>query len=399
MKLEIPQYNEEALKNNAAINFNRPYQQCSLSVMDTIADPNITFDEKGICNYYYEYLIAEKEYVIKGELGMKKLNETFNKIKKIGRVKKYDCILGLSGGVDSTFLCLLAKEYGLKPLVVHCDNGWNSELAQHNIENTIKKCGFDLFTYVINWEDFRDLQLAYFKASVVDIEVLTDHAFMSVLYEQARKWDIKYVLAGMNIVTEQVLPNYWIFNKADSKNIHDIYKLFGKKNIKDLNSYPFLKYSTKRYCDKILKIELVAPLNWIDYKYEDVKKRIIYELDWRDYGGKHYESVFTRFYQGYILPVKFCIDKRKAHLSNLIFSKQIQKKDAIEILSKLPMDKNLAIQDFEYVHKKLGISSEEFECILKLPRVEHSKFKTEKGFFSKYSYLKFLRPFYKLFFS
>ena len=224
MSLEIPQYDDEVLKNNAEINFYRPYQQCSLSVMDTIADPNITFDEKGICNYYYEYETAENNFVLKGEKGKKKLNDEIERIKANKGKAKYDCIIGLSGGVDSTYLCLLAKEQGLNPLIVHCDNGWNSELAQHNIENTTQKCGFDLFTYVINWNDFRDLQLAYLKASVVDIEVLTDHAFLAVLYEQARKWKIKFVLAGMNIVTENVLPNYWIFNKRDDVNIKDIFK-------------------------------------------------------------------------------------------------------------------------------------------------------------------------------
>ena len=394
MSLEIPQYDDEVLKNNAEINFYRPYQQCSLSVMDTIADPNITFDEKGICNYYYEYETAENNFVLKGEKGKKKLNDEIERIKANKGKAKYDCIIGLSGGVDSTYLCLLAKEQGLNPLIVHCDNGWNSELAQHNIENTTQKCGFDLFTYVINWNDFRDLQLAYLKASVVDIEVLTDHAFLAVLYEQARKWKIKFVLAGMNIVTENVLPNYWIFNKRDDVNIKDIFKKNGNRKIGELKSFPFLNYNTKKYCDEILKLELITPLNWIEYKYDDVKKRIIDELNWRDYGGKHYESIWTRFYQGYILPNKFSIDKRKAHLSNLIFSKQITKDKAIKILAEDPIDSELVKQDFEYVYKKLGLTINEFEYLLKLPRVEHSNFKIETGLISKYPILKLIRPLY-----
>ncbi len=165
--------------------------------------------------------------MLKGEEGRNKLHSIAERIREGGKGKTYDCILGLSGGVDSTYLCWLAKDLGLKPLIVHFDNGWNSELAVHNIEQVISRLGFDLYTYVIDWNEFRELQLSYLKASVVDIEVLTDHAFMTVLYTQARKWNIKYVLAGMNIVTEQVLPKYWIYSKGDSVNIKDIQKRFG----------------------------------------------------------------------------------------------------------------------------------------------------------------------------
>lgn len=279
-------YNEQELKQNLDVNFGRPYQQCKISVMDTIADPDIRFDEEGICHYYYDYIKEEKKYVATGEAGRNQLHQVVQKIKNAKGRKKYDCILGLSGGVDSTYLCLLAKEQGLNPLVVHCDNGWNSELAQHNIEQTVKICGFDLFTYVINWNEFRAMQLAYLKASVVDIEVLTDHAFMAVLHEQARKWKLKYVLAGMNVVTEQVLPKHWIYNKSDTENIKDIVNQFGTFKAKDLKTYPFLSYVTKRYCDKVLKLEVISPLNWVEYNYDEVKQRITDELNWRDYGGK-----------------------------------------------------------------------------------------------------------------
>lgn len=383
-------YNEEALKKNPTANFDRPYQQCAISVMDTIADPNITFDDKGICNYYYEYKKEEKLHVLKGEIGQKKLNEELTKIKNAKGKKRYDCILGLSGGVDSTFLCLLAKENGLNPLIVHCDNGWNSELAQHNIEQTVKKCGFDLFTYVINWNEFKEMQLAYLKASVVDIEVLSDHAFMAVLYEQARKWKIKYVLAGMNIVTEQVLPKYWIYNKSDDTNIKDINDKFGSIKSKQLKSFPFLSYATKRYCQKILKMELITPLNWIAYNYDDIKQRIIEELDWRDYGGKHYESIWTRFYQGYILTNKFNIDKRKAHYSNLIFSGQLKKEDAILKLSEPSLPKAVETNDLIFVTKKLGLNEDSFDEIMKTPRREHSDFKVEEGFRKRFWIFKLL---------
>ena len=380
-------YDQSALEKDINANCGRPYQQCAISVMDTIADPNITFDEKGICNYYYEYQDAEKKHVLKGEEGKVRLRAEIDKIKEAKGNEKYDSILGLSGGVDSTYLCLLAKEQGLNPLVVHFDNGWNSELAQHNIEQTVKICGFDLFTYVIDWNEFRSMQLAYLRASVVDIEVLTDHAFMAVLYSQARKWNIKYVLAGMNIVTEQVLPKHWIYSKADVENIKDIINQYGDIKVNSLKTYPFLDYKTKKYCDTILKLEVITPLNWIEYNYDEVKMRIIEELNWRDYGGKHYESIWTRFYQGYILPRKFKIDKRKAHFSNLIFSGQITKEQATILLEKSILPISLANDDLEFVIKKFGIDGLLFDKIMRENRIEHIKFKTEKGFRNKYPLL------------
>jgi len=385
-------YDQEALEKDIEANCGRPYQQCAISVMDTIADPNITFDENGICNYYYEYLEAEKKHVLKGDDGLARLKTEMDKIRAAKGNKKYDSILGLSGGVDSTYLCLLAKEQGLHPLVVHFDNGWNSELAQHNIEQTVKICGFDLFTYVIDWNEFRSMQLAYLKASVVDIEVLTDHAFMAVLYSQARKWNIKYVLAGMNIVTEQVLPRHWIYSKADVENIKDIINQYGEIKINNLKTYPFLDYNTRKYCDTVLKLEVITPLNWIEYDYDEVKKRIVEELNWRDYGGKHYESIWTRFYQGYILPRKFKIDKRKAHYSNLIFSGQLTKADVVDKLRKPILPILLLNDDMEFVLKKFGINQSGFEIMMDSKRREHIEFQTQKGFFEKYKYLKWLKP-------
>lgn len=386
-------YNQAELELDEKANYNRVYTQCEKSVLDTIADPNIQFDENGISNYYYEYLKAATNQVLTGIEGVKQLEKVVARIKQNSGNKQYDCILGLSGGVDSTYLCLLAKRMGLNPLVVHCDNGWNSELAQHNIEQTVKTLEFDLFTYVIDWREFKEMQLAYLRASVVDIEVLTDHAFMTILYEQARKWGIKFVLAGMNIVTEHVLPSHWIYNKGDVENIKDIIRKFGSKSLQSIRTFPFLDYKTKKYCTHVLKMEVVTPLNLLEYNYNQVKEEITRELGWRDYGGKHYESVWTRFYQGYILPRKFNIDKRKAHYSNLIFSGQMTKEEASELLG-LPIygSTNLLEEDYLYVIKKLGITSDEFEKIMSLPRKEHSEFRTQQGFFQKYPIFEFLKP-------
>lgn len=365
------------------------YRQCALSVMDNIADPDITFDEKGICNYYYEYLEKEKKFVFKGNEGETKLKEIAEQIIESGKGKKYDCITGASGGVDSTYVCLLAKKLGLRPLVVHFDNGWNSETANKNIENIISKLGFDLYTLVVDWNEFKDLQLAYLKASVVDIEALTDHAIFGTLYKLAAENNIKYILSGSNIVTEATLPKSWIFDKSDDQNIKDIHKHYGTIPLK---TFPFFGFREKKIFAGLKNIETITPLNFIHYNKAKTKQVIQEELGWRDYGGKHYESVFTRFYQGYILPEKFKIDKRKAHLSDLIFSNQITKQQALEELEKPIIEPQQLKEDYDFVLKKLGLSKTEFEAILALPRKEHTDFATIQSIFNKYPYLKPLKP-------
>ena len=384
-------YSLEKLKYNKDANSGREYQQCALSVMDTISDPNIRFDEKGICNYYYEYKKTIESFnLYDNDYKKKTFDELISKIKNDSKGKKYDCILGLSGGVDSTYLCILAKENGLNPLVVHFDNGWNSELAQNNIENILNITGFDLYTYVVDWEEFKELQLSYLKASVVDIEVLTDHAFMAVLYSQARKWNIKYVLAGMNYVTEFVLPSNWIYNKGDLQNIINIQNKFGKIKFNDLKTYPFLKQETAFYCNRILKMEVISLLNYIDYSYDNIKNLLIAKYNWKDYGGKHFESIFTRFYQGYILPCKFNIDKRKAHFSNLIFSEQITKNIALEWLETTPYDLKLMKDDYDFVIKKFNLTEQDFIKIMKAQRVEHIYYGTQPKLLEKYKFLSLL---------
>ncbi|MFN4234162.1 MAG: N-acetyl sugar amidotransferase [Bacteroidia bacterium] len=390
-------YDLEKLKSDTEANFGRPYQQCAISVMDTIADPNIRFDENGICNYYYEYKKTINDLrLTDSEYREIKLQETIQLIKANKGKNKYDCILGLSGGVDSSYLCILAKEYELNPLVVHFDNGWNSELAQKNIEHLIKITGFDLYTYVVDWEEFKELQLSYLKASVVDIEVLTDHAFMAVLFEQAKKWNIKYMLAGMNLVTEFVLPSYWIYNKGDLQNIINIQNRFGNKPFSKLKTYPKLSVETSFYCKNILKMEVLAPLNYIDYTYQDAKKILVEKYSWKDYGGKHFESIFTRFYQGYILPCKFNIDKRKAHLSNLIFSNQLTKSEAESILKNPPYDLKIMEEDYYYILKKFNLSEEEFSKLMQSPRIEHEFYGKGINIVEKYKFLSLLKPVYKL---
>lgn len=360
------------------------FQQCTKTVMDNLADPNITFDEKGVCHYYYEYFEKEKKYVKKGQEGIDFFNSKIAQIKKDGANKKYDCVLGLSGGVDSSYLAYLAKKEGLRPLVVHFDNGWNSELAVKNIDNIVKILEFDLYTYVINWEEFKDLQLAYLKASVIDIEVITDHAIVATLYRLAAENKINYFLSGYNIVTEGILPKAWVFNKQDAENIIDIQKHFGTI---PLNTFPLLTMAKKRLYRLAMQVESVQLLNYIHYNKTEVKALLAKELNWKDYGGKHYESVWTRFYQGYILPEKFKVDKRKAHLSTLICSGQISREEALEELKQPIYDTQQLKEDKNFVLRKLNLSEAEFEKYMALPPRSHFDFKTEKkSYFDKYPF-------------
>ncbi len=384
-------YNQEALEKNSIVNNNRPYQQCKISVLDTIADPNITFDERGISNYYYAYKENEKNNVFTGEVGKQKLFEMVTSIKKLSNGNKYDCILGLSGGADSTYMAFLAKQLGLNPLLVHFDYGWNLETAVQNIEQTVKVLGFDLYTHVMDWQEFKDLLSAYIKASVLDLDVPADHLIFASLARVARKHKIKSILKGYNIVTEGVLPATWNYNrKFDLRNMKNTHQQFGKNK---LSTMPKLGIWQQLYNTHIFGLKDFAPLNYIDYNKEKVKQTLAKELGWVDYGGKHCENIFTRFYQGYILPKKFNIEKRKAHLSTLIFSNQITKEKALEELAQPAYDINLMEQDKEYIAKKLDFTLQEFEQYLNQPNRAHKEFgdesHIEEGF---YKVARFLKP-------
>jgi N-acetyl sugar amidotransferase len=366
------------------------YRQCSFTVMDNIADPDITFDEKGICNYYHDYKIAEKNVFTDSE-GQSKLNQLADTIKAKGKGKKYDCLIGLSGGVDSTYVAYLVKQLGLRPLAVHLDNGWNSELAVKNIENIIKKMNIDLYTLVVNWQEFKDIQLSYLKASVVDIEVVSDHAIFSTMYKLAKEHSIGYIISGTNIVTEHIMPTSWLYKKMDFANLKDIHDQFGKVKLKTYPSFDFKKHV---YYSAVLRLTPISILNYVPYNKQEIKKFIAEKLDWRDYGGKHYESIFTKFYQAYILPEKFKIDKRKAHLSTLVCSGQMTKETALKELE-FPLYKADDLkQDMEYVLKKFGLSATDFENIMKAMPRKHEEFKTDTNL--KQSYMKLLQKTQKL---
>jgi N-acetyl sugar amidotransferase len=349
----------------------REYRTCTNCILDTNDDPQITFDAQGVCNYCIEYYSQSKQTVLPPAEREKKLNEILAKIKSDGAGKQYDCVIGISGGVDSTYLAYAAKQMGLRPLVVHYDNGWDSELAVKNIENIVQKLGVDLYTYVNDWEEFKDLQLAFLKASVIDIELITDQAIVAVLYKLARKYNISYILAGNNFATEGVLPQSWYHWKIDVLNIRAIHKRFGKGPLK---TYPMVGFFERYYYDKFTKIQTISLLNYLPYSKSEAKKTIMSELAWRDYGGKHYESIFTRFYQAYYLPRKFNVDKRKAHLSTLICSGEITREEALEEMKKPVYDPVKLQEDKVYVLKKLGLTHDEFEEIIHAAPKKHTDY-------------------------
>lgn len=368
--------------NSPSFSQERPYQQCTKTVMDTIADPDITFDENGVCNYYYSYKEIAKRTVVKGNAGKTKFESEVKRIREKGIGKRYDCVLGVSGGVDSSYLAYLTKKTGLRPLVVHFDNGWNTELAVKNIENIVKKLELDLYTYVMDWEEFKDLQRAYFKASVIDVEIPTDQLIFGALVKLARKYNVSYILSGWNTVTEGIMPSAWFYEKKfDSINLLDIHEKYGNKKIKNLPIMGFWNSMRNLF---LKKIEVVSLLNYIDYEKAEIKKFLIQQLDWQDYGGKHHESVFTRFYQGYYLPNKFKVDKRKAHLSTLICSGQITRRDALDELKMPTYNIKLQHEDLEYVTKKLDFTMAEFKEIMDTPPKSHYDFKTDEKLWNRY---------------
>jgi N-acetyl sugar amidotransferase len=370
------------IQSNAAydIQNGRSYQMCSRTVMDT-TDPDITFDADGVSNHWHEYVRSRQRESLKPGRAKDELARVVSEVRRAGRGKAYDCVLGLSGGVDSSYLAHLAVSLGLRPLIVHFDNGWNSELAVSNIENLVKGLKLDLHTFVMDWPEFRDLQRSYFKASVVDLEVPTDHMILGALYKIALQHGLKFLLSGTNVATESILPNRWYYPKFDLKNLRDIHRHFGTLPLRKL---PALGFWQMTYYNQMRRINSVSLLDLVDYNKATAKALLKERYGWRDYGGKHYESVFTRFYQGYILPTKFNIDKRKAHLSSLICSGQISRSEALLELAQPTYDPAMQVEDKRYVAKKLGFADDEFDAILRLPNRRHEEFATDTHLRKRY---------------
>ncbi len=334
------------------------YQVCSYCVMDT-SDPEIVFDEQGVCNHCKD--AKKKLQAVEEKKKSFDLKAFQEKIKSEGKGKKYDCIVGISGGVDSCYVMYLAKQMGLRPLAVHIDNGWDSELAVENIKNLLEKLGVDLYTYVVDWQEFRALQLAFFRASTPDCEIPTDHMIFPVMGMLAHKYGCKYIIMGHNSSSEGILPRKWSYGHFDWRYIKSVYKIHGGGSGK-LKTFPYFNRPDYDYFTR--KFVWFNLLDYIDYNKEEAKKFLKDNYSWRDYGGKHYESFYTKFYQTYILPVKFGYDKRRMHLSSLIVAGQLSRQEALEMLKDKPYDEQTIERDIEYFIEKMQISREEFDKIM-----------------------------------
>lgn len=349
-------------RDSAKMNDRDRYRMCTKCVMDT-TDPNIVFDENGICSHCHAYERDIKNNVFTGEEGTKRIKEIVARIREEGKNKEYDCLIGVSGGVDSSFLAYKVKEFGLRPLAVHLDNGWDSAQAASNIRKVLNKLGINLYTHVIDWEEFKDLQLSFLKSSTPDSEIPSDHAIIALMTRMASKIGVRYIISGHNFRTETHLPPAWSQGHFDWRYIKNVHRQFGTlplKTFPHITPYVFIRYL---YLQK-----WVFLLNYIDYNKTEAMKILENELGWVYYGGKHYESIYTRFYQGYILPVKFGYDKRKAHLSSLICSGEITRDEALEELKKDTYPKEMQEQDKIFLLKKFGITDDEFEAIMNAPK-------------------------------
>lgn len=358
----------------------RQFQVCKNCVMDT-SDSQIEFDGNGVCDHcndFYNNLLPKWHT---DERGRAELERKVVQIKKSGEGKPFDCILGLSGGLDSSYLAHVAvKQLGLRPLAFHVDGGWNSELAVHNIEVIVNKLGLDLFTEVIDWEEMKDFQLAFIKAGVSNIDIPQDHAFVATMYHFAYKHEITHILNGGNISTECVRnPLEWMYYGTDMAQIKDIQKRFGTRELKKYPLSGILWH--KLYLRYVKQIEVVKPLDLVPYIRKDAIKLLEDEYGWRSYPQKHFESRFTKFYEGYWLPTKFGYDTRKVQFSSLILTKQMSRDEALEILSKPPYDEVGVAHDFEYIATKLGISVDELKGYLNGPNKSHKDYKSNEWLF------------------
>ena len=349
---------------------------CSRCVMDD-STPDIFFDENNICNYCSEFLDRNNDFINTSEEQKEiEFKKIINEIKQSGKNKKYDCVVGVSGGVDSSWVLVTAIKQGLRPLAVHMDNGWNSELAQNNISALLEPLSIDLHTHVIDWSEYRSLMQAFFDADVVDVELLYDNAMLAVNYQSAKKYGVKYILSGNNIATEGMrMPRGWNHLKYDKKNIISISKSHAGPKI---NTFPSIGTIDKFKYEYIYGIKWTDFLDFTCFDKNHAMQELQKNYGYKPYPYKHYESIFTRFYQGYILPKKFNIDKRKIHLSNLIITNQIKREDALAKLSEIPYPSQQDLSDdIDYFLKKMNWSEEDLVNYINRSEISHTKYPNE----------------------
>jgi N-acetyl sugar amidotransferase len=358
----------------------RQYKICKKLVMDT-SDPSITFDSNGVSNHFYNFHNRIKRNWFPNEIGHQRIRKLINEIRREGESEEFDCILGLSGGLDSSYLLHLAVvEFKLRPLVFHVDAGWNSDIAVRNINSLVSKLNLDLYTEVLDWDTVRNFQLAMFKAGVPHLDIPQDHAFVSVLYKFAVQNNIKYILNGGNIATESITPPleflYW---GTDLWQINDILK---KHSEQPIDNYPFSSaLYHKGYLRLIKGLKVIKPLNFVSYDKKIAAEELKKKYGWVDYGQKHFESRFTRFFESYWLPTRFGFDMRRPQLSSLILSEQITRDEALEELKRETYDPGSLKRDLEYVATKLGISSSELMDFHNLPKKYYWDYKNQKFLF------------------
>jgi N-acetyl sugar amidotransferase len=348
--------------------------------MDSRAS-DIKFDSNGVCNYCTDFL-KNTAHILKKDpaIQKKELDIFVEKVKRNGKGKRYDCIVGVSGGVDSSWALVHAKELGLRPLAVHMDNGWNSELAQNNIENLVRGLGVDLYTHVIDWDEYRNLMQSFFDADVLDVELLYDNAMLAVIYELAAKNKVKFILTGYNKATEGIpLPPGWAWNKFDKKNIYALAKRFGNVKIK---TFPPIGTLDRFWYYYVKLIQLTPFLDYAPFNKFHALEVLQRDYSYKPYPYKHYESIFTRFYQGYILPEKFGIDKRIVHLATLVAAGQMSREDALKGLEGIPYPTEKELEDDKtYFLKKMGWTKNQLDDYLKRPEVPHDAYPSEKKFY------------------
>jgi N-acetyl sugar amidotransferase len=341
----------------------RPYQLCTRCIMDT-TDPDIVFDAEGRCNHCTVWFQRAEFYALPLAERTRRLELLVEEIKRRGHGKDYDCIIGVSGGVDSSFLAIKVKELGLRPLAVHVDNGWNSDKAVGNIKRILEPLHIDLWTLVLNWKEFRELQLAFLRASTPDSEIPSDHAIVASFYQASSRHRVRYLINGVNFRTEGIHVREWSQGHLDSRYIRSVYRQFTHKR---LEHFPLIPVTTLVRNIVLHRPRFVFLLDYLDYDKQAAKRLLIEDYGWQDYGGKHYESLYTRFYQGWILPHKFGYDKRRMHLSTLVCSGQMTREQALEEMRMPAYPPEWVEPDTVFVAKKLGISREEFAAIMALP--------------------------------
>jgi N-acetyl sugar amidotransferase len=345
------------------------------------SDPNIEFDSDGVCAHCHAFKKRFAAECFSNAEGDRNLHAIAEKIKATRR-GGYDCVIGLSGGVDSSYVALVLQRLGLRPLAVHLDNGWNAEIAVRNIENIVKSFKIDLVTHVLNWPEFRDLQAAFIRSSVINAEVPTDHAISAVLFKEAARRGLKYIISGSNIVTEAIMPRAWGYDALDWRHINAISAAFGKVRLK---TYPHLTLGHWALYTLARGIRFFPILNYIQYDREAAAEELREAVGWQTYGAKHWESGYTKFFQAYILPTKYGVDKRRAHYSTMINSGLLTREEAISRLNTPAYPPDRVAIDKEYFCRKLEIPISEFELLMAEPERSHLDYPNNQYWFEVFS--------------